>query len=138
MDRDPKLPIPKPNGVQSFAFFRVAPGSAHGPLASLRAAPARARATAAAMGDNKTTYRRPSVSIGMGFDGADYSWMTNEKENATGFFITFNVPFKRADVFKELLSDECMLGSEPDGGVKYTIIKPGREEGKANSSQRGQ
>ena len=82
-----------------------------------------------------TTYRRPSVSIGMGFDGADYSWMTNEKENTTGFFITFNVPFKRDDVFKELLSDDGQLGSEPgnsskDGGPEYRILRPGRQEGK--------
>ena len=35
-----------------------------------------------------TTYRRPSVSIGMGFDGGDYSWMTKDQgKDATGFVI---------------------------------------------------
>ena len=60
-----------------------------------------------------TTYRRPSVSIGMGFDGGDYSWMTKDQgKDATGFVIEFNLPFKKVDVFKELMSDEGQLGSD--------------------------
>ena len=49
-----------------------------------------------------TTYRRPSVSIGMGLDGADYSYLTKKTADSTGFFITFNIPFKRTAVFTEL------------------------------------
>ena len=79
---------------------------------------------------NTTTYRRPSVSIGMGLDGADYSYLTKKTEDG-GFYITFNVPFKRTDVFTELLSDDGQLGSDgPTSGVKYTVLKPGREAGK--------
>ena len=78
-----------------------------------------------------TTYRRPSVSIGMGLDGADYSYLTKTTPDSTGFFITFNVPFKRTDVFAELLSDDGQLGADgPDSGISYTILKPGREAGK--------
>ena len=84
------------------------------------------------MGDKSgTTYRRPSVSIGMGLDGTDYSYLTKKNNDNTGFFITFNVPFKRQDIFTELLNDNGQLGSDgPDAGVKYRVLKPGREEGK--------
>ena len=62
---------------------------------------------------NTTTYRRPSVSIGtMGLDGADYSYLTKKTAETIGFFITFNVPFKRDDIFRELLSDNGQLGSD--------------------------
>ena len=77
-----------------------------------------------------TTYRRPSVSIGMGLDGADYSYLTKKTADSTGFFITFNIPFKRTDVFTELLSDTGQLGADGESGVTYTILKPGREQGK--------
>ena len=41
-------------------------------------------------GNQNTTYRRPSVSIGMGFDGADYSWMSKDQgKDATGFVLEF-------------------------------------------------
>lgn len=80
---------------------------------------------------NTTTYRRPSVSIGMGLDGADYSYLTKKTEGDAGFFITFNVPFKRTDIFAELLSDNGQLGTDGvDSGCKHTILKPGREAGK--------
>ena len=79
------------------------------------------------MGGNTTTYRRPSVSIGMGLDGADYSYLTKSTEDG-GFFITFNVPFKRQDIFNEILSDDGMLGSDVDNvDLKTTILKPGRD-----------
>lgn len=85
--------------------------------------------------DSTTTYRRPSVSIGMGLDGADYSYLTKKTADMTGFFITFNVPFKRNDVFAELLSDVAPLGSDgPESGVEYNVLKPGREAGKLVSS----
>ena len=74
-----------------------------------------------------TTYRRPSVSIGMGLDGADYSYLTKETPDG-GFFVTFNVPFKKQDVFNELLSDDCMLGSDGEGvDIRTTVLKPGRD-----------
>ena len=80
---------------------------------------------------NTTTYRRPSVSIGVGLDGADYSYLTKKNEGDGGFFITFNVPFKRTDIFTELLSDSGQLGGDGmDSGIKHTILKPGREAGK--------
>ena len=83
----------------------------------------------------QTTYRRPSVSIGMGLDGADYSYLTKKDADSTGFFITFNVPFKRADVFAELLNDNGQLGADGhDSGVTYRVLKPGREAGKLVSS----
>ena len=85
------------------------------------------------MGDkpNTTTYRRPSVSIGMGLDGADYSYLTKKTEGDGGFFITFNVPFKRTDIFAELLNDNGQLGGDGfDSGVTQTVVKPGREAGK--------
>ena len=76
---------------------------------------------------NTTTYRRPSVSIGMGLDGADYSYLTKETPDG-GFFVTFNVPFKKQDVFNELLSDDCMLGSDGEGvDIQTTVLKPGRD-----------
>ena len=76
---------------------------------------------------NTTTYRRPSVSIGMGLDGADYSYLTKETPDG-GFFVTFNVPFKKQDVFNELLSDDCMLGSDGEGvDITTTVLKPGRD-----------
>ena len=82
-------------------------------------------------GPKTTTYRRPSVSIGQGLDGADYSYLTKKTAESTGFFITFNVPFKRTDIFAELLSDNGQLGADgPESGVTYTILKPGREAGK--------
>uniref|UniRef100_A0A7S2NQ49 Uncharacterized protein n=1 Tax=Haptolina brevifila TaxID=156173 RepID=A0A7S2NQ49_9EUKA len=84
---------------------------------------------------NTTTYRRPSVSIGMGLDGNDYAYLTKTDKDSTGFFITFNVPFKRQDVFNELLSDESQLGVDgKDTGLEAVILKPGRESGKAVSS----
>lgn len=83
----------------------------------------------------QTTYRRPSVSIGMGLDGADYSYLTKRTADSTGFFITFNIPFKRNDIFTELLNDAGQLGSDgADSGITYTILKPGREAGKPVSS----
>jgi len=82
---------------------------------------------------NTTTYRRPSVSIGMGLDGADYSYLTKADEEG-GFFIQFNVPFKRDDVFKELLNDDNPLGSDGDHGATFVILKPGREAGKLVST----
>ena len=67
----------------------------------------------------------------MGLDGADYSYLTKKTADSTGFFITFNVPFKRTDVFVELLNDNGQLGADGhDSGVTYTILKPGREAGK--------
>ena len=67
----------------------------------------------------------------MGLDGADYSYLTKKTADSTGFFITFNVPFKRTDVFTELLNDDGQLGSDgPESGISYTILKPGREAGK--------
>ena len=82
-------------------------------------------------GDAGTTYRRPSVSIGMGLDGADYSYLTKKSADSTGFFITFNVPFKRTDIFAELLNDNGQLGADGvESGITYTILKPGREAGK--------
>ena len=79
---------------------------------------------------NTTTYRRPSVSIGMGLDGADYSYLTKTTE-AGGFFIAFNVPFRRQDVFNELLSDDAMLGhDDANVDVKTTILKAGRDPAK--------
>ena len=84
---------------------------------------------------NTTTYRRPSVSIGMGLDGNDYAYLTKTDKDSTGFFITFNVPFKRQDVFNELLSDESQLGVDgKDTGLEAVILKPGRESGKAVSA----
>ena len=38
----------------------------------------------------------------MGLDGADYSYLTKPNKDGTGFFVTFNVPFKKQDVFNEL------------------------------------
>ena len=76
---------------------------------------------------NTTTYRRPSVSIGMGLDGADYSYLTKETPDG-GFFVTFNVPFKKVDVFNELLNDDCMLGSDGEGvDIRTTVLKSGRD-----------
>jgi len=86
---------------------------------------------------NTTTYRRPSVSIGMGLDGNDYAYLTKTDKDSTGFFITFNVPFKRQDVFNELLSDGGQLGVDGDPsvtGIETIILKSGREAGKAVSS----
>lgn len=83
------------------------------------------------MSGQTTTYRRPSVSIGVGLDGADYTFLTKKTADSTGFFIQFNVPFKRADVFTELLSDEGQLGCDgADAGLTFKILKPGREAGK--------
>ena len=85
-------------------------------------------------GGSNTTYRRPSVSIGMGFDG-DYSWMTKDQgKDATGFVLEFNLPFKKVDVFAELMSDDGQLGNDGDDGCTYTILRPGREEGKLVST----
>jgi len=87
------------------------------------------------MSGQTTTYRRPSVSIGVGLDGADYTFLTKKTADSTGFFIQFNVPFKRADVFTELLSDEGQLGCDgADAGLTFKILKPGREAGKLVSS----
>lgn len=83
---------------------------------------------------NTTTYRRPSVSIGMGLDGADYSYLTKETPDG-GFFVTFNVPFKKVDVFNELLNDDCMLGSDGEGvDIRTTVLKSGRDPTKVVSS----
>ena len=76
-----------------------------------------------------STYRRPSVAIGKGLDGADHSYLTKPNKDGTGFFITFNVPFKRIDVFNELLNDDAPLGCDMED-VEYTILKAGREAGK--------
>lgn len=85
-------------------------------------------------GGQTTTYRRPSVSIGMGLDGADYSYLTKQTAEQSGFFITFNVPFKKEDVYTELLNDEFPLGFERDMGAEFTVLKPGREAGKLVST----
>ena len=67
----------------------------------------------------------------MGLDGADYSYLTKKTPDSTGFFMTFNIPFKRQDVFNELLNDDGPLGTDgADSGVTYRILKPGREAGK--------
>ena len=92
------------------------------------------RSDRGAMSGNTTTYRRPSVSIGMGLDGADYSYLTKPNKDGTGFFVTFNVPFKKQDVFNELLSDSGPLGFDEDAGVTTTILKSGREQGKLVST----
>ena len=70
------------------------------------------------------------MSIGMGLDGGDYSYLTKPNKDGTGFFIQFNVPFKRADVFAELLSDDGPIGCDIDQGMDFLILKPGREQGK--------
>jgi len=70
----------------------------------------------------------------MGLDGADYSYLTKPNKDGTGFFVTFNVPFKKQDVFNELLNDNGVIGFDDDSGVKTRILKPGRETGKAISS----
>lgn len=80
-----------------------------------------------------STYRRPSVSIGKGLDGADHSYLTKPNKDGTGFFIVFNVPFRRDEIFAELLNDDAPLGVDTDD-VDFVILKPGREAGKLVSS----
>ena len=132
--KGPKLADPAVRAVRTHTASPSGDISATAPptLAGAGAAspPSHARGTMGEKG-NSTTYRRPSVSIGMGLDGADYSYLTKKTADSTGFFITFNVPFKRTDVFTELLSDNGQLGADGhDSGVTYTVLKPGREAGK--------
>jgi len=76
-------------------------------------------------------YRRPSVSIGMGFDGADFNLMSQDSDKQGGFVVTASLPFKRDLLFSELLEKQ-MLGNETDT-VKTTIIRPGNDPDKTIS-----
>ena len=87
------------------------------------------------MSGNTTTYRRPSVSIGQGLDGADYSYLTKPNKDGTGFFVQFTVPFKKQDIFNELLSDTQEIGTEDGFGVTTKILKAGRENNKLVSAR---
>lgn len=86
------------------------------------------------MSSNTTTYRRPSVSIGQGLDGADYSYLTKPNKDGTGFFVQFTIPFKKQDVFNELLNDNGSIGCDGNTGTQIRILKAGREENKLISS----
>ena len=44
-----------------------------------------------------------------------------------GFNITFILPFKRDDLWKELMGDR-MVGSEAEDEISYTIIRPGDDD----------
>ena len=79
---------------------------------------------------NTTTYRRPSVSIGQGLGADDYSYLTKPSKDGSGFFVQFNVPFKKQDVFNELLADSGPVGTEAHTGTTSRILKAGREQGK--------
>ena len=76
-----------------------------------------------------TTYRRPSLSLGQGLDGVDFQHLRKANPNGTGFFFVFKLPFRREDVFAELLSERGELGSD-GSGIQTRILRPGREMGK--------
>ncbi|KAL1504683.1 hypothetical protein AB1Y20_008463 [Prymnesium parvum] len=71
--------------------------------------------------------RRGSRHLAAGHvSGGDFSWISQD-QNALGFSITFTLPFKRMDIWQELVADR-MIGSESEDEIRYVVIKPGNDE----------
>jgi len=62
----------------------------------------------------------------LGGGDTEFNWLDSQGPG-TGFAVSFILPFKRDDLWQELIADR-LVGTDEDEDIKYTIIRPGNDE----------
>jgi len=71
--------------------------------------------------------RRASTLGVQSSGGGEFTYLSADGQSTAGFNISFILPFKREDLWQELVADR-MVGTDNDDEIKYTIIRTGNDE----------